>query len=129
MTTRTRTRRIAIWTCALLCAALIGYCGLYSRMVGQMRLVMVTGGAPVFVMTTEPTYTFPWPVPSQYNHASLQPILTTAFAPVHKVDRWLRPQTWTEPQNVTINTLTSGNGASPQSIFINSGQIDILPSR
>ena len=106
MSARPRLKRLALRTAIAIPVLAAVYLGAYYRMLTTITVVHFFMPPTV---QRQPRYNLPWPIPSQYNVAELQPGLQQAFAPAHRMDKWLRPDVWSS-QKVDLQVQANGTG-------------------
>ena len=109
MTARPKLKRLALWTAIAIPLLAAVYLGAYYRMLTTVSIVTLSLTNYTPIVQRQPRYNLPWPIPSQYNVAELQPGLQQAFAPAHRMDKWLRPDVWSS-QKVDLQVQANGTG-------------------
>jgi len=114
MTAHKRLRKLALWIGIAIPVLAALYLGAYYRMLTTVSIVTLSTDNTSMIdyspiVQRQPRYNLPWPIPSQYNVAELQPGLQHVFAPAHRMDEWLRPDVWAS-QEVDLQVQANGSG-------------------
>lgn len=71
--------------------------GVYYRVVSRayfVETIVDAHGAMLIQRKAAPVYSLPWPIPMHFNQPWLLQKLRAWFAPLHQLDRRLRPDVW-----------------------------------
>jgi hypothetical protein len=96
-------RKPVIWTGVATLLLVTMYVGAYFRIVRPVNAAYALEnerGATQVQIKVSPLYSLPWPIPAHFNQPWLMWRLDAWFAPVHRLDRRLRPNVWHDDRNV-----------------------------